>query len=101
MVQGQSDLVEVLGTLQAIGCGPDSLNGGHQETDQNRDDGNHDENLDQGERGSRRGPGDVGRHNTALLYEKAVRSRMKNAIGPGAQTSRSDDARPVRVLLGG
>jgi hypothetical protein len=101
MVQSQPDLFEVIGAFNAVGGGPDLLNRGHQQADQGRDDGNDDQQLDQGEAASGRGPGAVGRHGTALPYDKAVRSRMRNAIGPGAQTSRLDDARPVRSLLGG
>jgi len=49
---GQSDLLEVVRTLGASGCLTHLLNGGHEQGDENRDDGDHDEQFDEGKTGS-------------------------------------------------
>src|SRR5207244_13345708 len=47
--QGQADLLEVVLALRAGGCLANLLDGRQEQADQDRDDGDHDEQLDQGE----------------------------------------------------
>src|SRR5262249_27078496 len=54
VVRGQSDLLEVVAALHACGGLADLLDGREQEADQDRDDGNHDQQLDERERSSAR-----------------------------------------------
>ena len=49
VVDGQADLLEVVLALQPGRGLADLLDGGEQQPDQDRDDGDHDEQLDQGE----------------------------------------------------
>src|SRR5262249_40776001 len=46
---GQADLFEVVLALSAVGGFPDLLHGGHEQADQDGDDGDHDEELNQRE----------------------------------------------------
>src|SRR5262249_28772820 len=48
-LQGDADLLEVVGTLGAVGGLPHFLHGREQQADQHGDDGDDDEQLDQGE----------------------------------------------------
>src|SRR5262249_23738965 len=49
VVDGQADLVQVVGALDAVGRRPHALDGGQQEADEDGDDGDDDEQLDQRE----------------------------------------------------
>src|SRR5258707_1329436 len=49
VLQGDADLLEVVGALQASGGGTHLLHGGQQQADQDTDDGNHYQELDEGE----------------------------------------------------
>ena len=55
VVQGQPDLLQVVLALHPGGGLADLLDGGQQQADQDRDDRDHDQQLDQREPGSRRG----------------------------------------------
>jgi hypothetical protein len=48
VVEGDADLLEMVDTLEPVGCVADSLNGGQQQGDQRADDGDHDQKLDEG-----------------------------------------------------
>jgi hypothetical protein len=50
-VHCQAELLEVVGALEAASRFPRRLNGRQQETDQHRDDRDHDQKLDQRESG--------------------------------------------------
>ena len=52
VVQGQADLLEVVGALDAGGGLADLLHGGQQQADQDGDDGDDDQQLDQREAGA-------------------------------------------------
>jgi hypothetical protein len=47
-VDGQADLLEVVGALHAVGRLAHLLHGGQEQADQDGDDGNHHQQLDQG-----------------------------------------------------
>ncbi len=49
IVHGQADLLQVVRALGTPGGFPGRLDGGQEQRDQDRDDGDHDEQLDQGE----------------------------------------------------
>ena len=53
VVDGQRELLEVVGRSGRVGGFPDLLNGGKQQADQNSDDRDHDQQFDQRERASR------------------------------------------------
>src|SRR5262249_29536428 len=82
LVQSQPDLVEMVGTLNAVTRVADFLDCRHEKADQDRNNGNNDQQLDQRKALSICGRRIAGPHGWTSLFEEAVRSRNRSAISP-------------------
>src|SRR5438094_697520 len=74
IVQGEAELLEVVGTFQAIGRFAYFLHRGQKQADQDRDDSDNHEQLDQGEATSR------------ALHERCLRLRRRQWKGLPKET---------------
>src|SRR5262245_3072151 len=54
IVQAKADLLEIVGALQTSSGAANFLDGRHEQADQDRDDGDHDQEFDEGEAGRAR-----------------------------------------------